>query len=97
MVFSVDGRRGIAHLDHVESNNSKPKQNMRNTTTNVQFNAVWDEAACVIEGAYVIEENGWWSCDGKSWYCGDDDSDFHHTTITLVGGPADGQIINDQI
>ncbi len=31
MVFSVDGRRGIAHLDHVESNNSKPKQNMNTT------------------------------------------------------------------
>jgi hypothetical protein len=31
MVFSVDGRRGIAHLDHVEGNNSKPKQNMKDT------------------------------------------------------------------
>jgi hypothetical protein len=31
MVFSVDGKRGIAHLDHVESNNSKPKQNMNTT------------------------------------------------------------------
>ena len=31
MVFSVDGRRGIAHLDHVESNSSKPKQNMNKT------------------------------------------------------------------
>jgi hypothetical protein len=31
MVFSVDGRRGIAHLNHVEGNNSKPKQNMNKT------------------------------------------------------------------
>jgi hypothetical protein len=31
MVFSVDGRRGIAHLDHVEGSSSKPKQNMNKT------------------------------------------------------------------
>lgn len=84
------------------ANNSKPKQNMsiqnsKTTTANVALTAIWDEAACVIEGAYVIEETGWWSCDGKSWYCGDDDSDFHHATITLVGGPADGKVINEQI
>jgi hypothetical protein len=85
----------LGHLDHVNEINTMSYT--KNTTTNVQFNAIWDDAACVIEGAYVIEENGWWSCDGKSWYCGDDDSDFHHTTITLVGGPADGKIINDQI
>jgi hypothetical protein len=28
MVFSVDGKRGLGHLDHVESSNIKPKQNM---------------------------------------------------------------------
>ena len=32
-VFSVDGRHGIDHLDHVEGNNSKPKQNMSNIIT----------------------------------------------------------------
>jgi hypothetical protein len=31
MVFSVDGKRGLGHLDHVESNNSKPKQKMKDT------------------------------------------------------------------
>jgi hypothetical protein len=31
MVFSVDGKRGLGHLDHVESNSSKPKQNMNTT------------------------------------------------------------------
>jgi hypothetical protein len=32
MVFSVDGKRGLGHLDHVEgNNNSKPKQNMNTT------------------------------------------------------------------
>jgi len=31
MVFSVDGKRGLGHLDHVEGNNSKPKQNMNKT------------------------------------------------------------------
>jgi hypothetical protein len=31
MVFSVDGRRGIAYLDHVEGNSSKPKQKMKDT------------------------------------------------------------------
>ena len=31
MVFSVDGKRGLGHLDHVEGNNSKPKQNMNTT------------------------------------------------------------------
>jgi hypothetical protein len=31
MVFSVDGKRGLGHLDHVEGNSSKPKQNMSKT------------------------------------------------------------------
>jgi hypothetical protein len=31
MVFSVDGKRGLGHLDHVEGNNSKPKQKMKDT------------------------------------------------------------------
>jgi hypothetical protein len=31
MVFSVDGKRGLGHLDHVEGNNSKSKQNMNKT------------------------------------------------------------------
>jgi hypothetical protein len=31
MVFSVDGKRGLGHLDHVEGNSSKPKQKMKDT------------------------------------------------------------------
>jgi len=31
MVFSVDGKRGLGHLDHVEGNNSKSKQKMKDT------------------------------------------------------------------
>jgi hypothetical protein len=31
MVFSVDVRHNLGHLDYVEGNNSKPKQNMNKT------------------------------------------------------------------
>jgi hypothetical protein len=31
MVFSVDGKRGLGHLDHVEGNSSQPKQKMKDT------------------------------------------------------------------
>jgi len=85
----------VWQLDPVNEINTM--SNTNNTTTNAHLTAIWDDEAGITFGAYVVKSTGWWSEDGDRWYCGDDDSDFDHTTITLVGGPADGKIVNEQI